>query len=86
MTILSDSLSQEEDGTWTFQCPGVAGDRCGDEVPFRSSGWPTKKSASARGQQHFGAHKGDPMQELHDFRVEQGLVVDDDGVVRVEDL
>lgn len=89
MTILSSSVSQAEDGTWTFQCPGVQGDPCHgpDGVAFRSSEWPTKKSATARGAQHFASHKDQtPMQELHDFRVENGLVVADDGSVKVEDL
>ncbi len=89
MTLLDKSVSQGEDGLWSFQCPGVREDRCGDleGPPFSSSGWPTKKAATARGAQHFAEHKGEgPMQELHDFREDQGLVVNDDGSVSVKDL
>lgn len=72
MSLLDDSVTETDDGRWTFQCPGVKGDRCGDLVavekpkagepgfvlvPFSSSGWPTKKSATARGRQHFDDHK-----------------------------
>ena len=163
MTLLDASVTKAEDGTWGFQCPGVQGDPCGDP-PFSSTGWPTKKAATARGGQHFAEHKlgaeireavtaaeraavakalaaaerttiakavaavKDPtdetavviaraeavaavtaeakagvdrqsiaaavakesdhsvMQELHDFRVDQGLVVNDDGSVSVKDL
>jgi hypothetical protein len=111
MSALDQAVTKDGD-TWTFQCPGVAGNPCG---PFRSSEWPTKKSATARGQQHFDehklgadliaarlaateagedfdgeafitAHEHDRMQELHDFREDQGLVVNDDGSVSVKDL
>jgi hypothetical protein len=56
-------------------------------VPFSSSGWPTKKSATARGAEHFAEHKGEGvMSELHEFREAQGLVVNGDGSVSVKDL
>ena len=93
--VLDEAVEQVKGGTWDFQCPGVSGDPCWttDGVPFRSSGWPTKKSAAARGAQHLAEHKanltgGDPqpMQDLHEFRAEHGLVVNDDGSVSVEDL
>ena len=86
MTILNDAVSQEDDGTWVFRCPGFLGDDCG---PFSTSGWPTRKSATARGAQHLLAHKErEPMQELHEFRLEHGLVPvrQADGSVKVEEL
>ena len=89
MTLLDDAVTKQADDTWTFQCPGVADSPCGQTggAPFSSSGWPTKKSATARGTQHFAEHKGEGvMQELHDFRVDQGLTVNDDGSVSVKDL
>jgi hypothetical protein len=103
----------------------VHGSPCGDRetgAPFASTGWPTKKAATARGAQHFTDHKlgaeiqaallqalgetedpeavdldavrakaiGDsehsPMQELDDFRADQGLAVVDGSAVSVEDL
>jgi hypothetical protein len=89
MSVLDKSVKANGD-RWDFQCPGVNGHRCGDNVtglPFLSAGWPTKKAALARGAQHFAEHKGEgPMQELHEFRKDQGLVVNDDGSVSVEDL
>lgn len=86
MSALSKAVTADGD-TWTFQCPGVQGSPCGDAQPFSSSGWPTKKSATARGQQHFDEHKGlGPAQTLEEFRRDQGLVVNDDGSVSVEDL
>lgn len=86
MTLLDKAVTKDGE-TWGFQCPGVKGDRCGEDVPFASTGWPTKKSAAARGAQHFAEHKGDGvMQEIGEFRKDQGLVVADDGSVSVEDL
>jgi hypothetical protein len=84
-----DAAVTESEGGWDFQCPGVQGDGChsAEGVPFSSTGWPTKKAALARGAQHFAAHKDKtPMQELDAFRREQGLVVNDDGTVSVEDI
>ena len=96
MSKILDEAVSENDGTWDFQCPGVSGDPCwnADGLPFRSSGWPTKKSATARGAQHLAEHKANltpdsepaPMQSMDDFIREQGLVVNDDGSVSVEDL
>lgn len=85
--ILDQSVTEGEGG-WDFQCPGVSGQPCGDAgVGFRSTGWPTKKAAAARGEQHFAEHKGDgAMQTLEDFRRDQGLVVNGDGSVSVEDI
>lgn len=89
--ILDEAVTQRRDGLWDFACPGVQGSLCGDVAsgtPFVSAGWPTKKAATARGAQHFAEHKGEgAMQEIHDFRTDQGLAVDADGnVVRLEDL
>jgi hypothetical protein len=89
MTLLDKAVTQAKDDTWGFQCPGVQGAACGglDGPPFASTGWPTKKAATARGAQHFAEHKGEgPMQELSEFREDQGLVVADDGSVSVKDL
>lgn len=114
--VLDNAVTQADDG-WTFQCPNVDGDTCGEPggPGFTSSGWPTKKAAAARGQQHFDehklaadltaaraaaaadeedfdaeafveAHEFSPMQELGEFRRDQGLVVDSDGSVSVEAL
>jgi hypothetical protein len=87
--VLDQAVTQSGD-TWDFQCPGVQGSPCGDPAtgqPFVSTGWPTKKAALARGQQHFAEHKGEgAMQELDAFRRDQGLVVNDDGSVSVEEL
>ena len=91
--ILDRSVTKADDDTWTFQCPGIQGSPCGDLAtgqPFVSSGWPSKKVAAARGAQHFDEHKGvGLMQELGEFRRDQGLVVNPDGSVgsvSVEDL
>jgi hypothetical protein len=57
-SILDDSVTQAKEGTWTFQCPGVQGSKCGDDgVPFRSTEWPTREVAAARGLEHFNDHK-----------------------------
>jgi hypothetical protein len=57
--VLDQAVTQESDGSWTFQCPGVVGAPCHgvSGQPFSSSGWPTKKVAAARGAQHFTEHK-----------------------------
>lgn len=89
-TVLDLSVTQHEDGTWGFQCPGVQGSPCG--VPggpgFASTGWPDREHAVDRGRQHFDEHKGlGVAQELAEFRAERGLGVDAEGVcVKVEDL
>lgn len=86
--ILEDAVFSPDDGaTWTFLCPVTNG--CGEPEGrgFLSEGWPTRKVALARGQQHFDEHKDlDPMPELAVFRAEHGLSVDAEGVVTVEDL
>lgn len=88
MTVLSKSVTAGDGDTWDFQCPGIQGSPCGDAgIPFASTGWPTKKAATARGQQHFDEHKGlGVSQSLEEFRKDQGLVVNDDGSVSVEDI
>lgn len=89
--ILEDSVSSPDSGaTWDFQCPGIAFSRCGadDGPPFSSVGWPTKKVALARSQEHFDDHKGiAPTSTLEDFRAKHGLGVDTDGcAVKLEDI
>ena len=70
--ILDKAVTKGEGDTYDFACPGVQGSPCGSaDKPFVSSGWPTKKAALARGAQHFAEHKGDPMQELAEFRRSQ---------------
>ncbi len=56
---IDKAVSRSEDQTtWDFACPGVQGSPCGDlGVAFTSTGWPTKATAAARGQQHFDEHK-----------------------------
>ena len=80
--------STDTGNAWDFQCPVSQG--CGEPggIGFSSKGWPTKDAALARGQQHFDEHKGlGVAPSLDEFRKEQGLAVDDKGVVvRVEDL
>lgn len=92
MTLLDKSVSKNEAGTWDFQCPGPVDDPCGtvrEGGPgFRSSGWPTKKVALSRGEQHFAEHKGEgPAMDMHEFMALHSLQVTPAGdVVRVEDL
>lgn len=44
---------------------------------WRSTGWADVEHAKARAQQHADEHtSGEPAQELHDFRLERGIVVD----------
>jgi hypothetical protein len=86
---LTRSVTRADDGTWGFQCPGVAGSTCGNPgAPFSSTGWPEKKHATARGRQHFDEHLGHGVtQSLEEFRAAHGLGVDRDGsVVSLEDL
>lgn len=89
--LLEKCVTSGEDG-YDFACPGVKGSPCGvvgaNPQPFTSTGWPTKKAAMARGAQHFAEHRGDGhMQDLHEFRAEQGLGVTNDGrAVELGDL
>lgn len=91
MTVLNDSVKRDGD-TWTFTCPGVIGSPCGDftakePTPFVSTGWPTKKVATARGTEHFAEHRGEaPMSTLEAFRLEHSLIVEPTGTVRLEDI
>src|SRR4051794_6632681 len=75
--ILDDAVTQAKDGTWTFQCPGIAGSPCGDKgVGFVSAEWPTKKTATARGEEHLDEHKGlGVTSSLEEFRAKHGLTV-----------
>lgn len=83
--LLENAVSEGDNG-WDFHCP-VNDGTCGDEnASFSSTGWPTKKAATARGQEHFNDHKGiAPMTPLDEFRESQGLVAvqNDDGTVTV---
>ena len=63
-------------GTYDFECA---------DCDFTSTGWPTKKAATARGQQHKDEHEsGAPMPELDTFRRDQGITVDADGTARAK--
>ncbi|HET7399726.1 MAG TPA: hypothetical protein VFJ94_14510 [Intrasporangium sp.] len=90
--LIEQAVTQDEDGTYGFRCPvndGSCGgvDDKGTVVPFTSTGWPTKRLAQARGQQHVDDHKGiAPTPSLADFRVEHGLITSPAGVVAVRDL
>ena len=56
---------QQSEGLWDFAC---------QQCPFTSTGWPSKKVASARASQHFDEHLGGiAMASLDEFRTEQGL-------------
>ena len=57
--VLDKAVTRSEDQTtWDFACPGIQGSLCGaDGQPFTSTGWPTKATALARGQEHFDDHK-----------------------------
>jgi hypothetical protein len=83
--------SPDGGGTYDFTCPGIRNSICGDlatGAPFTSTGWPTKKAATARGQQHFDEHKGiAPTQPMDEFMAAQGLVTSADGrAVTLEDI
>lgn len=70
------SVEQTDSGLWDYQCdapPGLCG---ADGVPFRSVGWPSKKTATERGAQHDAEHAGRTlMQTLDDFIAERGITV-----------
>lgn len=94
--LLDQSVKARKGGTYDFICPVTDG-TCGDReagTPFQSTGWPTKASATARGQEHFTEHKTGadpdaetvPMSSLEDFRAKHGLTVDAKGVVTAKDL
>lgn len=59
-----------ETGYWVFECP--------DNIPeyqcFRSTGWPTKKAAEARGAEHMKEHDtGEEMTLLSEFAEGHGI-------------
>lgn len=89
--IVTDAVTESEDGTFAFNCPVTDGS-CGDrdkKVPFNTSGWPTAEIALARAEEHVQDHLGvAPMSTLEDFRAKHGLTVTPDGkaVVTVKDL
>lgn len=78
MSKLDDAVSEGETG-WDFVCPGFDGDPCG---PWASRGWPTKKTATERGREHFASHTDKvPTSSLDDFREKHGVQLNDDGSV-----
>ena len=83
MAKVEQFVSEGEDG-WDFQCPVTDGSCGADGVGFRSTGWPRKADAVARGQQHVAEHKGEGVaQTLDDFRKARGLHVDSDGKAQI---
>jgi hypothetical protein len=103
MSKLHDSaISQSKEGGWDIQCPVTDGTCGAGGVGFRSTGWPSKKVAVARAEQHFAEHRWaekvaagevedgeEPprAQTLEDFRAAHGLTVDPEtGVVSFKDL
>lgn len=79
--LLTESVTETDAGTWDFHCP-VNDGSCGTPggASFSSTGWPTKKDALARGEQHFNDHRSTlpdaddyEMPELVDFQVAQGI-------------
>lgn len=77
--ILDDAVTQSENGLWDFRCPGFSDSRCGaGGVPFYSTGWPTQKTALARGNDHLNEHKlGEETRALDQFRADEGVEVGD---------
>lgn len=87
MTAVAASMVTSTGDVWDFSCAVFAGNAlCG----FQSTGWPTKKVAVARADQHLTEHKEHvPMPDLDTFRAEHGLTSAGtlpDGAVRLEDL
>lgn len=61
---------------YDFRCPYPTGcGETGDDTPgFSSVGWADRKHAVDRGKTHIHEHEtGEPMPELHEFRVARGL-------------
>lgn len=57
-------VKDDDPGTYDAECA------CG----FTSAGWPQRKLAAARVDEHAAEHEtGEPMRELVDFRDEAGL-------------
>jgi hypothetical protein len=86
---LDQAVTRGEDDRWDFQCPGIQGSPCGDKgVPFRSTGWPTRVTATERGREHFAEHKGEGVtSSLEEFRAKHGLGVNTDGhAVTLEEI
>ena len=53
--------------TFDFEC---------DKCPFKSTGWPKANIRDRRAVQHYEEHDtGEPMQELGEFRKENGVTV-----------
>lgn len=89
-----DAVSQDEDGSWGFTCPindGTCGVRDSDQS-HTSLGWPSKKLALKRLDQHIAEHiEGDAaraegrepdrsaIQSTAEFLAEHGLIPSGDG-------
>lgn len=77
MANIADTVTKMDDGTFAFRCPspdGCGADSADPESRWISSGWPSAKIAQARGLQHIREHvEGTLMQDIDEFRVEQGM-------------
>lgn len=64
MPNTKQSVTRSDNDLWDFNCPHTSG--CGDDAgPFRSTGWPTRQAATARGQEHLDEHaSGETILEL----------------------
>lgn len=80
--ILTEAVTETDDGRFDFACPGFRDSRCGDNgIPFTSTGWPSRETAELRGLEHFDDHRGiAPMTELAEFRARHGVETTADGV------
>lgn len=96
--LLASSVTGNKTDGYAFRCPVTDG-TCGDRetgTQFASTGWPTRETAEARGQEHFTEHTTGidpdaetvPTSSLEDFRAKHGLTVNPDGkaVVTAKDL
>jgi hypothetical protein len=71
-----DSVTQGDTG-WDFVCPHPS--PCGDPntgAPFMSTGWPTKKIATIRGQQHLDEHAEGDAAKAEGRDVDQSKLAD----------
>jgi hypothetical protein len=78
--LLRDAVTGSDENGWDFACPVTDGS-CGDAgVGFTSTGWPTRKVAEARGQEHFYDHSEQvPMSALEDFHAKHNLFIVQEG-------
>jgi hypothetical protein len=77
MASIKETVTQQPDGLYTFRCPSPIDcglDRNNPDYRWTTSGWPTAEIAQARGLQHINEHVNkEPMQDLDEFRVSQGM-------------